>query len=392
MSKKRKQNIREKLRKIQMKHQKTLETYRPRIEKIIAQNRLRKLRRSILITLSLIFILVLCFISALWYSGSNQGNPQENNQTAQQSTGSLSPYIYIWPDGKVEPSTAPISKVQEWYYQFTGNVSLPIIVLKDNIVIDGAGHHLVGTQVLGSRGIDVSYRNNVTIINLKIIGYDYAVYMDSTSRSNISNSEFTNNYCAVWLSRASFNHVTSNKIYENRGYALWMKNSTGNVISWNTITKHVNYTIYMGYSSNNTIKYNILANNRLSIFAYSSTGNTFTYNNITKNYEGIHLLYSSENRIMLNNIRENEIGIGSSESQNNRIYHNNFIGNTACVNIQNSADTWDDGSSKGNYWSDYIDKNPNAEEIDGVWNIPYIIDEKNQDRYPLTSPIKIKFI
>lgn len=375
-----------------MKHQKTLESYRPRIEKLIAKNRLRRFRRTILITLSLIFILAIFFVSALWYSGSNQSsNTNESNQNTQQQNESLSPYIYIWPDGRVEPSTAPISRVAEGYYKLTGNVSLPIIVLKDNIVIDGAGYHIVGTQVLGSRGVDISYRYNITIVNLKVSGYDYAVYMDSTSRSNISKSEFTSNYCAIWLSRASSNYVTKNTIYANRGYALWMKNATNNVVSWNTITQHSNYTIYIGYSTNNTIEYNLIANNRLGVFAYYSTGNTLAYNNITKNYEGIHLLYSNDNRVTMNNLRENEVGIGSSESQSNKVYHNNFISNTACVNIQNSTETWDDGYSKGNYWSDYTDKNPNAEEINGVWSIPYTIDEKNKDRYPLTAPIVVKF-
>jgi len=46
---------------------------------------------------------------------------------------------------------------------------------------------------------------------------------------------------------------------------------------------------------------------------------------------------------------------------------------------------WDDGASKGNYWSDYEERYPNATEIDGsgIWNTQYIIDTNNQDNYPL---------
>jgi len=48
------------------------------------------------------------------------------------------------------------------------------------------------------------------------------------------------------------------------------------------------------------------------------------------------------------------------------------------------ANFWDDGV-EGNYWSDYEEKYPNATEIDGtgIWNTPYVIDEYNQDNYPL---------
>jgi len=47
---------------------------------------------------------------------------------------------------------------------------------------------------------------------------------------------------------------------------------------------------------------------------------------------------------------------------------------------------WDEGyPSGGNYWSDYEYRYPNAEELDGsgMWNTSYVIDENNQDNYPL---------
>ena len=80
-------------------------------------------------------------------------------------------------------------------------------------------------------------------------------------------------------------------------------------------------------------------------------------------------------------------------SSNNKFYHNHFTDNPNQVYVEvNSTNAWDDGyPSGGNYWSDYAEKYPNAEEMDesGVWNIPYTIDENNQDRYPLISPLGI---
>lgn len=388
-----KKSWKERLRERQIRYQRILESHRIRVERKISEQRfkMRKKLRIILPLCLFAIILVVIYSTGHYYkppATSNTG--EETNQNTQGESTSFSPYIYIWPDGRIEPSSAPLLMINSSYYKFNGNVSLPIIVLKDSIIIDGAGYYVVGTQTYGSRGIDISYRKNVTIINIKVIGFDYAVYMDQASNSNIFDSEFTSNYCGVWISRSSLINISSNKIYENRGYALWMKNSTNNIISRNIITRHSNYTIYIGHSNNNTIKHNTIVSNRLGLFLYSSTWNIIIHNNITKNYEGMHLLFSNENQVIYNDIVENDVGIGSSESRNNRVYYNNFINNVVCINIQNSADIWDDGFSRGNYWSDYLDKNPNAERLDGVWSIPYIINENNQDNYPLTVPVKTK--
>jgi hypothetical protein len=53
------------------------------------------------------------------------------------------------------------------------------------------------------------------------------------------------------------------------------------------------------------------------------------------------------------------------------------------------ANTWDDGyPAGGNYWSDYVTRYPSASEIDasGLWDTPYVINENNQDNYPLMLP------
>ena len=47
---------------------------------------------------------------------------------------------------------------------------------------------------------------------------------------------------------------------------------------------------------------------------------------------------------------------------------------------------WDNGSM-GNYWSDYLDRYPNATEVDslGIWDTPYGISPEGDDRYPLVN-------
>ena len=52
------------------------------------------------------------------------------------------------------------------------------------------------------------------------------------------------------------------------------------------------------------------------------------------------------------------------------------------VYIKTSVNVWDNGSN-GNYWSDYTGDDAGG---DGIGDTPYVIDENNQDRYPLMKP------
>jgi len=88
-------------------------------------------------------------------------------------------------------------------------------------------------------------------------------------------------------------------------------------------------------------------------------------------------------------------------SLSNLIYYNNFLNNTRQVYdfswdpppVPPSRNTWDEGyPSGGNYWSDYsgVDKksgtNQDRHGSDGIGDTPYVIDENNQDSYPLIRP------
>ena len=83
-------------------------------------------------------------------------------------------------------------------------------------------------------------------------------------------------------------------------------------------------------------------------------------------------------------LQENEYGIAFYGASNNFVYHNYFINNSRQVSNFYGTETnsWDNGS-EGNYWSDYNGTDTNE---DGIGDIPYVIDENNQDNYPLMSP------
>jgi parallel beta-helix repeat protein len=237
----------------------------------------------------------------------------------------------------------------------TGNITSDadgIVVERSNIIIDGNGYTLQGTGAYASKGIDLSSRSNVTSKNTNIKDFSYGILLSESSNiSIIGNNVTSNRWGGIGLWGASNNTISGNHI-TNNGYGIDLDKSSDNSISGNNITANNNYGIFLGWSSNN---------------------NSISGNNITAN---------------------NAYGIRFyDESSNNVIFHNNFIDNVNQVWPYGYLNHWDDGyPSGGNYWSDYtgIDIKKGADQnqtgSDGIGDTPHIIDENNQDRYPLMIP------
>jgi len=233
--------------------------------------------------------------------------------------------IYIRADGSIEGTDKIISS-DNVTYTFTNNINDSIVVVRDNIVVDGAGYSLQGTG--SGTGIYLSKRSNITIKNINIKNFLRGIALwDSSNNNTISGNDIKNSSSGIYLDSSSFNTITRNSI----------RNNTYGVDFW-------------GQSNNNTIFGNDIVNNGKDL------GPGY-------NPSGISIL------------------LGSLD---NKIYHNNFVNNFEQVYVSSAQNVWDDGyPSGGNYWSDYrgIDANH-----DGIGDTPYVIYANIQDRYPLMNP------
>ncbi|MGD0027726.1 MAG: right-handed parallel beta-helix repeat-containing protein [Candidatus Bathyarchaeia archaeon] len=164
--------------------------------------------------------------------------------------------IYIQADGSIQPPTAPISRVDNVTYTLTDNIagnvpvnSSAIIIQRDNITIDGAGHTLQGTlQAQYSIGIELTGRSNVTIKNMKITAYTYGIVLCSSSNINVSGNNITNGSDGIVLYSSSYNSISVNNMANN--------------FYWD---------IDLYSSSNNTFYHNNIMNNARQVFSYNST-------------------------------------------------------------------------------------------------------------------------
>jgi len=331
--------------------------------------------------------------------------------------------IYIMADGSIQPPTANITSTDNVTYTFTDNIYDSIVVERDNIVVDGGGYTVQGT---GNIGIDLSYRNNVTLKNVEVTNFSIGIYLYNSSNNTLtgnnasSNSNYgicleyssnnslignnaSNNYVGIRLEYSSDNSLTGNTASNNLNGIYTISSSNSNVLADNTVSSNYydgirlissgkniltgnnassNFNgIHLEYSSNNSLTGNNALNNRNGIYLYNSSDNALTGNNASSNNNiGIYLGSSSDNTLTGNNASNSNYGIFLYDSSNNTVFHNNFINNTFEAYVTTGyANTWDNGV-EGNYWSDYTGKDLNG---DGIGDTPYYIDANNRDRYPL---------
>ncbi len=329
--------------------------------------------------------------------------------------------IYIRADGSIDPPTAPIQRNGD-IYTLTGNIisdANGIVIERNNMMLDGAGYTLQGTNASESRGIDLS-GSNVTIKNTAIEAFDCGFFLASSSNNIIGNNITASNYCGIWLySPSSGNSISGNNI-TNNGIGIVLDSSSNNIVSGNNIANNW-HGIFLSRSSNNCIaQNNLTANDWFGMrIEDSSSNNSITENTITdgsigdaraaisllsssycsvarnsleRNGKGLYFTYADDNTVIENDIVGNIEGFSITSCSNNLIIHNSFIDNTQYV-ILNSTSLWNTSyPSGGNYWSDSkpadIFSGPYQNETgsDKIGDTPYIIDVNNTDNYPLIYP------
>jgi parallel beta-helix repeat protein len=186
--------------------------------------------------------------------------------------------IYIRADGSIDPSTAPISTIDNVTYTLTGDIQSDgdgIVVERSNIIIDGVGHIAQGTMIYDSRGIDLTGRGNVTIKNMTVEAFDSGIRLSSSSHNSLSGNNVAKNYYGIRLDNASNNILSGNNITANGFSGIWLYSSSIN-------------SVYHNNFVNNTQQVASFASINVWDDGYPSGGNYWSdYNGTDANHHGI---------------------------------------------------------------------------------------------------------
>jgi hypothetical protein len=286
--------------------------------------------------------------------------------------------IVIRPDGSIEPPSAPLQRDGS-IYSFLDTIDEEILIQKNNIVIDGKGLTLdlaIHQSQAGSfwRLSDV---NNITIRHIRAA---------TRNHLTLKNCQFCEvidtNFTSINLINSQNNLLSENPYIGN----LYLENSERNTISFNPTGE-----IELRDSSYNKILNNRITDLSSNAFTIVNSRYNLFFRNTVSYPVQMWLSFSgdsSNNLLVANNVTGPFVIEAAIRGQStNLFYHNNFVNATASYQSTplNNLTMWDNGS-EGNYWSNYNGQDNNH---DGIGDTPHIIDENNQDLYPLMHPVNI---
>ena len=212
----------------------------------------------------------------------------------------------------------------------------------DNIVLDCAGHSIIGSNNIGTTGILSTSRNNVTIKNCKISNFGSGIKLDSSQTSKIINNTATANVLVgIYLYSSSNNNVTNNTANSNSYAGINLQSSSINNNIANNVVYSNNHGIFLDGSSSNIIASNAASSNGYAgISLQSSSNNIMTNNTVVSSNYGIYLSSSSSNRINNNTAYSNyQYGVYSYSSPNNNISSNTVNSNSYGIYIKSSSNS-----------------------------------------------------
>jgi parallel beta-helix repeat protein len=221
-------------------------------------------------------------------------------------------------------------------YTLTGNIYETIVVLRDNIIIDGAGFTLQGQG--NFTGVFLQDRLNVTIKNMAIRNFYHGIKLtwgdiDTGSRNNvIFGNSITGNTIGIQLNLFTGNNFVYDNSITNNSYGLQIIHSPNNVLKNNQLKEnqfnlwvHVETSVQVSHYFNDIDRSNIVDGKPIYYWVdqhdktvpsdagyvalISCTGITVENLILSNNGQGVLLVATNNSLITRNQLKNNGYGI-----------------------------------------------------------------------------------
>ncbi|MFW9793469.1 MAG: right-handed parallel beta-helix repeat-containing protein [Candidatus Thorarchaeota archaeon] len=264
-----------------------------------------------------------------------------------------------------------------------GNTFAQLLLVRcTEITISGGNFHDISSDTMHDIYYDPGIASAITLVNCttcNLVNVDFhsntygITLQDSTQCGIADGSGYYNSWIAISISDSKEIEIANVEIRNNlRGIDLsWSYNCHIEDCQ----VENNGEGIVLEVCFNTTIIQNNVHHNNDAIFLGDSDGSEIRSNSIFMNERGI-LLNSTSDCLITQNIVANNTGVGiclDNTSNRNEIFNNTFVYNSPNAICEGSLNNWDNQVDTGNWWSDYSGE--------GV----YIIDENDQDNFPLTN-------
>ncbi len=242
-------------------------------------------------------------------------------------------YIRIKADGSVFPSFAPILSVDNVTYTFTDDVTNgSVLVERNNILVNGAGHTIQGPGDGLSSGLILRNRENVTVMNLKIKAFYFGVDIERSSNVFIYGNNITANVDGISIFNCpKSNTFSGNYITDNSYCGIYLYESSNQVFCENVINNNTDYGMLFLSSSNHILYGNVISNSALCLCIWGDELHYFVHSIDVSNLVNGQPVYYFVNQtdLVLTNVTHPQVGYLALVNCTNMTIEGLSLANTA---------------------------------------------------------------
>jgi parallel beta-helix repeat protein len=185
-------------------------------------------------------------------------------------------HYYIRSDGSLDPSTLSIQRDGD-VYTLSADLNVPnagIIIQKSNIILDGAGHTLNGSNVKDSAGILITGNSDITVKNLVVKNFYYGFYVTKSNNDKFTGNTVESNVNGFYIYRdCNSTKIEGNTVRDNTNTGVWIRGSNcySEIIGNTFFQNHIG--LALSGTAATTINHNNFKNNEAHVILDMAYGN-----------------------------------------------------------------------------------------------------------------------